>query len=207
MFLFFKKTKPVPLDLSMAVGISRTGFYPDECPSTPNHQMICVWPDDSDENTFFGKFMRLCAVRLLSGFPFVIEEVDNGKNSLLSEPALSNFISSGGTVIVTKKDVLCAISGTDQPRLLESIPVRDLCRYGYNIYAYRKPLPSDNLLSPATDFQTSPFALRLFCHEWHDYFLIETPEDIQPYIDIVQTLCDEQDRQLIFDFSNADTTE
>lgn len=207
MFCFFKKTKPMPLDLSMAVGISRTGFYPDERPSTPKHQMICVWPDDSDENTFFGRFMRLCVARLLADFPFVIEEVDNGKNSLLLEPALSDFISLGGTVIVPKQDVLRTISGTNQPRLLESIPVRDLCRYGYNIYAYQKPLPSDDLLNPAINFQTSPFALRLFCHEWHDYFLIETPENIQPYIDIVQTLCDEQDRRLIFEHNDLDVSE
>ena len=87
------------------------------------------------------------------------------------------------------------------------VPTRDLCKYGYNIYAYRQPLSNGELLDPATDFRKSPFVLRLFCHEWHDYFLIEAPEDIQPYIDTVQALCDEQGRRLIFECEKSHTIE
>jgi len=194
MFWFRRKVKPV-LELGNAINISKKTFYPEERPATPKHHMLCVAPDDGDEAECFSDFMRLCAERLLADFDFVVERVRFG--DIYQEMFIADFLDSGGKVVLPQKDILFAISGARGPRLVELVPNTNLGCYEYNIYAFSQPLTIEQMFDPGFNFQVSNFALRLFCHEQHDYFLMESTQDLEPFIDMIRSVCQEQGRELI----------
>lgn len=196
MFWFRRKGKPV-LEYSSAINISKNTFYPTEGPATPKHHMLCVAPNDGDEAKCFSKFMRLCAERLLAEYPFVVEQVRNAVEQLRSEHFIDEFLDSSGKVLLPTKERLLAISERQKMRLITLLPEQSLNYYWCDIYAFRDALSVEQLLDPAFDLQTSGFAIHLYCSEWHDYFLMESTQDLEPFVDVVRSVCQEQGRELI----------
>lgn len=198
--LFFRKKVPTPdSEPTMAVGLSKGGFYENDNPITPEHQMICVWPDDGDNTPFFSEFMRICVERLLAEYPFVVEQVRNAVEELRCESFINEFLDSGGKVVFSNKGHLLAISERQKLRLIKLLPERSLNYYWCEIYAFHTALPAERLLDPSFNLRTSGFALHLYCSEWHDYFLIESAQDLEPFIDVIRTVCQEQGRELIIE--------
>lgn len=196
MFWFGRKAKPV-LEFSNAINISKNTFYPEERPSSPKHHMLCVAPEDGDEAECFSDFMRLCADRLLAEYPFVVERVRNAVEKLRCESFINEFLESGGKIVLPQKDCLLALSERQKLRLITLLPDRSLSYYWCDIYAFCDTLPAEQLLDPSFDLQTSEFALHLSCSEWHDYFLMESTQKLDPFIDVIRSLCKEQGRELV----------
>ncbi len=198
MFWFHRKEEP-GWECSAAINISKNTFYAEERPATLKHQMLCVAPDDGSDVEWFGDFMRLCVERLLSNYSNVLEVAKDVNKELRREPFIADFLSNGGQVFLPQKEVLIARSGRQNSRLISLIPYPDLSCYGYDIYAFSQPVPIERLLDTTFDFRTSNFALRLFCSEWHDYFLMESTQDLEPFVDVIRAVCQEQGRDLIIE--------
>ena len=198
MVWFRRKERPAG-ECSTAINISKHPFYAEERPATPKHQMLCVAPDDGSDVEWFGNFMRLCVERLLSNYSNVLEVAEDVNKELRCEPFIADFLSSGGQVFLPQKEVLVALSGWQKPRLISLIPYPDLSCYGYDIYAFSQPVPVECLLDSTFDFHASEFALHLSCSEWHDYFLTESTQDLEPFVAVIRALCQEQGRELIVD--------
>ena len=198
MFWFRRKEGPA-WESSTAINISRNPFYEWERPTTPKHRMLCVAPHDGSDVEWFGGFMRLCVNRLLSNYSNVLEVAEDlpGSKELRCEPFITDFLSRGGQVLLPQKEVLIACSGWQKPRLISLIPYPDLSCYRYDIYAFSQPVPTECLLDTAFDFRTNDFVLHLSCSEWHDYFLMESTQNLEPFVDVIRTLCQEQGRELI----------
>lgn len=201
MFWFRRKEKPA-LEFSTAINISKNTFYPEERPTSPKHHMICVAPNDGDEAECFCDFMRLCAGRLLAEYPFVVEQVRNAVKQLRSEPFINEFLDSGGKVVLPNKERLLAISERQKLRLIALLPERSLNYYWCDIYAFRDALSVEQLLDSSFDLRASEFAIHLYCSEWHDYFLIESTQNLNPFIDVIRSVCQEQGRELIIESDN-----
>lgn len=60
-------------------------------------------------------------------------------------------------------------------------------------------LDAEHLLAPSFNLQADDFVLHLSCHEWHDYFLIESAQDLEPFVDVIRNVCQEQGRELIME--------
>lgn len=198
MFWFRKKGGPV-WECSTAINISKHPFYEWERPATSKHRMLCVAPDDGSDVEWFGDFMRLCVERLLSNYSDVLEVAKDVSVSheLRREPFITDFLSSAGQVLLPQEEVLIARSGWQKPRLISLIPYPDLSCYGYDIFAFSQPVPAECLLDTTFDFRASDFVLHLSCSEWHDYFLMESTQNLEPFIDMIRSVCQEQGRELI----------
>lgn len=199
MFLFRRKAPAPEPEPTMAVGLSKGAFYLNDMPVTPAHQIACVLPCDGDNAPGFSEFMRLCAERLLAEYPFVVEQIYDSADKLRGEPFIRDFLDGGGKVVLAQKEYLLAISERQKSHLISLLPERSLNYYGCDIYAFRDALPIDRLLDPSFDFCTSGFDLRLVCSEWHDYIQMESPQDFEPLVDVIRTLCQEQGRELIIE--------
>ena len=199
MFLFRRKAPAPQPEPTRAVGLSKGGFYNDDNPATPAHQMICVWPDDGDNTPFFSEFMRLCAERLLAEYPFVVEQMYDSADKLRCEPFIKDFLDGGGNVVLAQKEYLLAISDRQKSHLISLLPKRSLNYYGCDIYAFREALPIERLLDSSFDLRTSGFDLRLVCSEWHDYIQMESTQDLEPFIAVIRSVCQEQGRELIIE--------
>lgn len=198
MFWFRKKEIP-RWETSTDIIISKIPYEETGKPATPNHHMLCAFPKSLDEDESFGAFMRLCAKRLLAEYPFVVEQIRNAVEYLRGQPFIDEFLDSGGKVILPKKERLLAISEQQKLRLITLLPDRSLSGYWCDIYAFCNALPAGQLLDPSFDFQTSGFDLHLFCSEFHDYFLMESTQDLAPFVDVIRALCQEQGRELIIE--------
>jgi len=196
MFWFRRKKGPA-WECSTAINISKHPFYEWERPATSKHRMLCVAPDDGSDVEWFGGFMRLCVERLLSNYSNVLEVAKDIDNELRSEPFITDFLSDGGQVLLPRKKVLIARSGRQKPRLISLIPYPNLSGYWYDIFAFSQPVPAECLLDTTFDFRASDFVLHLSCSEWHDYFLMESTQDLEPFIDMIRSVCQEQGRELI----------
>ena len=197
MFWLRKKEKTV-WEPSTDIIISKTPYEETE-PATPNHHMLCVSPKYCDEDKAFSAFMRLCAKRLLAEYPFVVEQISNAVKHLRGQPFIDDFLDSGGKVIIPQQERLLAISEQQKLRLITLLPERSLSGYWCDIYAFCNALPAKQLLDPSFDLLTSGFDLHLFCSEFHDYFLMESTQDLAPFIDVIRTVCQEQERELILE--------
>ena len=198
--MFWPRRKEGPAwECSTAINISRNPFYEWERPTTPKHRMLCVAPHDGSDVEWFGGFMRLCVERLLSNYSNVLEVAEDlpGSKELRREPFITDFLSNGGQVVLPQKEVLVAHSGWQKPRLISLIPYPELSCYGYDIYAFSQPVPTECLLDTTFDFRASDFVLHLSCSEGHDYFLMESTQDLEPFIDMIRSVCQEQGRELI----------
>lgn len=200
MFLSRRKAPALEPEPTMAVGLSKGAFYLNDKPVTPAHQIACVLPCDGDNAPGFSEFMRLCAERLLAEYPFVVEQMYDSADKLRCEPFIKEFLDGGGKVILAKKEYLRAISGRQKSHLISLLPKRSLNYYGCDIYAFHEALPVDRLLDPSFDLQTSGFALRLVCSEWHDYIQMESVQNLEPFIDVIRSVCKEQGRELIIEY-------
>lgn len=198
MFWFRRKEGP-DWKCSTAINISKHPFYEWERSATPKHQMLCVSPDDGSDVEWFGSFMRLCVDRLLSNYSNVLEVAEDINKELRCEPFITDFLSGGGQVLLPQKKVLVASSGWKKPRLISLIPYPNLSCYGYDVYAFSQPVPVECLLDVTFDFRASNFDLHLFCSEWHDYFLMESTQDLEPFVDVIRSVCQEQERELIIE--------
>lgn len=200
MFWFHRKGGPA-WECSTAINISKHPFYAEERPATPKHQMLCVAPDDGSDVEWFGAFMRVCVERLLVNYSNVLEVAEDvsASKGLRCEPFITDFLSNGGQVLLPREKVLIARSGWQKPRLISLIPYPDLSCYGYDIYAFSQPVPVECLLDTTFDFRASDFVLHLFCSEWHDYFLMESMQDLEPFVDVIRSVCQEQGRELIIE--------
>lgn len=198
MFWFRRKEGPA-WECSTAINISKHPFYEWERPATSKHRMLCVAPDDGSDVEWFGNFMRLCVDRLLSNYSNVLEVAKDVSTSheLRCEPFIADFLSNGGQVLLPQKEHLVACSGWQTLRLISLIPYPDLSCYWYDIYAFSQPVPTEWLFDTTFDFRASDFALHLSCNEWHDYFLMESTQDLEPFVDVIRTVCQEQGRELI----------
>lgn len=198
--LLFRRKAPAPEpEPTMAVGLSKGAFYLNDEPVTPAHKMACVWSYDGDNAPGFSEFMRLCAERLLAEYPFVVEKMYDSADKLRCEPFIKDFLDGGGKVVLAQKECLLAISEQQKSHLISLLPKRSLNYYGCDIYAFREALPVEWLLDPAFDLKTSGFTLRLACSEWHDYIQMESTQDLEPFVDVIRTLCQEQGRELIIE--------
>lgn len=197
--LWLHRKKKTVLEPSTTITISKNTFYEEEHPATSNHHMLCVAPKDGDESEGFGNFMRLCAEQLLSGYPNVLEAAEYVTDELHRESFVSDFVNNGGRIFLPRKDVLFALSGQQAPRLISYIPSPNLCRYAYDIFAFSHTIDTSHLFVPSFDLQTSDFALHLFCHEQHDYFLMESTQALDPLIAVIRSVCQKQNRALIIE--------
>jgi len=196
MFWFRRKKGPA-WECSTAINISKHPFYEWERPATSKHRMLCVAPDDGSDVEWFGGFMRLCVERLLSNYSNVLEVAKDIDNELRSEPFITDFLSDGGQVLLPRKKVLIARSGRQKPRLISLIPYPNLSGYWYDIFAFSQPVPAECLLDTTFDFRASDFVLHLSCSEGHDYFLMESTQDLEPFVEVIRSVCQEQGRELI----------
>lgn len=196
MFWFRKKENPA-LEFSNTINISKSTFYPEERPTSPKHHMLCVAPNDGDEAECFSGFMRLCAERLLAEYPFVVERVRNAAEQLRCEPFIDEFLDNGGKVVLPNNEHLLAISERQKLRLITLLPERSLNYYWCDIYAFHSALAAEQLLDTTFDFRASNFGLHLYCSEWHDYFLMESTQNLEPFVDVIRSVCQEQGRELI----------
>lgn len=199
MFLFRRKAPAPEPEPTMAVALSKGAFYLNDQPVTPVHKMACVLPCDGDNAPLFSEFMRLCAERLLAGYPFVVEQMYDSADKLRCEPFIKDFLDGGGKVVLAQKEYLLAISDRQKSHLISLLPERSLSWYGCDIYAFREALPIELLLDSSFDLRTSGFDLRLVCSEWHDYIQMESTQDFEPFIDVIRAVCQEQGRELIVD--------
>lgn len=184
----------------------------------PAKNVITISPyyndhDPIQDDTFYD-FRRTCTAQILSRFPFIVEEVFEGYDSVvvgrwpfrktqrepvavLDKPYAVKFQKLGGRVCCPEKNVLLALSEYDGLKIFSLM--EDLILYaampGYSAYAtWEKPSGWD---SGAIEMDKKSFAVRLFCRDSSDYILIETPEEPQGYIDLVRGLCEQENRELI----------
>ena len=107
------------------------------------------------------------------------------------------FQQLGGRVCCPEKNVLLALSEYNAPKIFSLIeePILYAAMPGYRAYAaWKKPSGWD---SGAVEISKMSYDMRLICRDSSDFLLIETSEDPQVYIDLVQALCRLESRELI----------
>lgn len=173
-----------------AVRLCQGPFYHRERPLAAGRHLLHIRPCIEDDDPTFPRFMRVCGGRLLAPFPFVVEQVASSEDAARM-PFIAEYRAKGGRTACLEPSTLSAISGLGGPRLLPLLPEDDLLREGYCGYGYERALLE------LTRLETSPFSLRIFCHETHDYMEIETPGEPQGQIDTIRTLCGEEGWELV----------
>lgn len=183
-----RNTELISTDITVRIG----GFYSHEKPAHPANQLLCMEPRYEDSDPGFPQFMRLCGAQILSQYSFVLEHLESFKDSLEHAPFAAVYQSLGGNVICRTASTLISVSEYDNPKLLQLIPEDSLLQYRYYGYGYCQALSKPNF----AQLEKSPFDVRVFCHELHDYLLIEVPGSVQNCIDQIKTLCEKEGRQL-----------
>jgi hypothetical protein len=150
--------------------------------------LLHIRPCIEDDDPAFPRFTRACGERLLAPFPFVVEQVASSEDAARMS---AEYRAKGGRTACLEPSTLLAISGLGGPRLLPLLPEDDLLRGGYCGYGFERAV------SELTRLETSPFSLRIFCHEAHDYMEIETPGEPQGQIDTIRALCGEEGWKLV----------
>ena len=184
----YRNTELISTDITVRIG----GFYSHEKPAHPANQLLCMEPRYEDSDPGFPQFMRLCGAQILSQYSFVLEHLESFKDSLEHAPFAAGYQSLGGNVICRTASTLISVSEYDSPKLLQLIPEDSLLQYRYYGYGYCQVLSKPNF----AQLEKSPFDVRIFCHELHDYLLIEGADDVQKCIDQIKTLCEKEGRQL-----------
>lgn len=180
--------------ISTGIVVRTGGFYFHEKPANPTNQLLCVEPRYEDSDPGFPQFMRLCGAQILSQYSFVLEHLESCKDfpELEHAPFAAAYQALGGNIICQTASTLLSVSEYDSPKLLQLIPEDDLLRYAYYGYGYYQALSKPNF----AQLEKSPFDVRIFCHELHDYLLIEVSGDAQNCINQIKTLCEKERRQL-----------
>ena len=183
-----RDAEQISTDITVRMG----GFYSHEKPAHPANQLLCVEPRFEDSDPGFPQFMRLCGAQILSQYAFVLEHLESFQDSLEHAPFAAGYQALGGNVISRTASTLISVSEYDSPKLLRLIPEDSLLQYSYNGYGYCQTPSEPNF----AQLEKRPFDVRIFCHELHDYLLIEVPGDVQNCIDQIKTLCEKEGRRL-----------
>ena len=183
-----RDTELINTDITVRMG----GFYFHEKPAHPANQLLCMEPRYEDSDPGFPQFMRLCGAQILSQYSFVLEHLASCNGSLEYAPFAAAYQALGGNIICPTSSTLISASEHDSPKLLQLIPEDSLLQYQYNGYGYCQALSKPNF----AQLEKSPFDVRVFCHELHDYLVIEVPGSVQNCIDQIKTLCEKEGRQL-----------
>ena len=186
-----------------AICMSLNGFYYNEIPVSPQYRMLCIHPYEEDCDPTFSDFALRCAARILEDHPFVLESI------VRCDPAYSP--DCRWLVHVdhnTQREYILAESSRllaklEKPALAELIPEFDRNYFEYEFFAYRKAFTAEDILRQKDDLRKSGFVLRIFCHEIHDYLLVETTEDPMICAEYIQELCVQEGRKLIFNHTRS----
>lgn len=191
-----KEPEPVFQVPDTAIHLCYGGFYDNEKPIRPTNQMLCVHPYEEDNDITFLAFARRCASLILADYPFVLESVIGNDYGGDCSPLIEAHRNAGGQFIIAEKHRLLA--RVTAPTLLTLMPEYEHPFYECEFYAYRKELSNAQVQAIANDLRNSDFALRIYYHACHDYFLMETAEDPLLYIRHIQELCSQEWRTIFY---------
>ena len=178
-----------------AIHLCSGGFYHDEKPISSSHQMLCLYPHEVDGDISFAEFALRCAGLILANYPFILESII-GCDAYSPDcyPLIELHRSTGRQFLLAKKNRLLAT--VHAPTLVNLISEYDRRFFECEFYSYREVLSVEQVHSAANDLRNSNFSLRIYYHECHDYFLIETSEDPSTCIKHIQGLCSREGRKL-----------
>lgn len=196
MFWNHKRKKPAPVFQApdTAVHLYLGGFYYDEKPISSSYQMLCMHPQDITGDPTFLAFALRCAKLILADYPFVLESVIGNDYEADCSPIIEAHRNSGGQFILAEK--LRLLARVNTPTLLTLMPEYEHPFYECEFYAFREELANARVQAIANNLRNSEFALRIFYHACHDYFLIETAEDPLPCIKHIQDICSQEGRKI-----------
>lgn len=196
MFWNRKRKKPVPEcpTSDTAVCLHHRGFYYDEKPIHSSYQMLSIFPHDVDGDITFLEFSLRCASLILADYPFVLESVIGNDHLADCSPIIEAHRNSGGQFILAEK--LRLLARVTTPTLVTQMPEYEHWLYECEFYAYREELSNVQVQAIANNLRNSEFALRIFYHSCHDYFLIETAEDPLLCIKHIQDICSQEGRKI-----------
>lgn len=178
----------------IAIHLNSSGFYQNERPKSRQYQMYSVYPYEEDNDISFLAFALRCAKLILADYPFVLESIIGNDYEADCSPIIEAHRNSGGQFILAEK--LHLLARVTTPTLLTLMPEYEHPFYECEFYAYRDELPNVQVQAIASDLRNSEFALRIFYHACHDYFLIETAEDPLPCIKHIEELCLQESRKI-----------
>lgn len=136
---------------------------------------------------------RLVQLLILADYPFVLESVIGNDHLADCSPIIEAHCNSGGQFILAGK--LRLLARVTTLTLVTRMPEYEHWLYECEFYAYREELSNVQVQAIANNFRNSEFALRIFYHACHDYFLIETAEDPLPCIKHIQDICSQEGRK------------
>jgi hypothetical protein len=197
MFWNRKRKEPVPECPApdTAVCLHLGGFYYDEKPIRPSYQMLSLYPHEIiDGDPTFLAFVLRCASLILADYPFVLESVIGNDHLADCSPIIEAHRNSGGQFFLAEK--LRLLARVNAPTLVTRMPEYEHEFYEWEFYAYREELSNVQVQAIANNLRSSEFALRVFYHACHDYFLIETAEDPIPCIKRIEELCSQEGRKI-----------
>jgi len=190
-----KERPSVFKDSDKAIHLCPGGFYHDEKPIRPLHQLLCIYPHEVDGDISFAEFALRCAGRILTDYPFVLESIiGRDTHSPDCRPLIESHCSAGGQFLLAEKTRLLA--KVNAPTLVKLIHEYDRRFFECEFYAYREELSGPQMQAAVCDLRNSDFALRIFYHECHDYLLIETAEDPLSCTKSIQEICSLEGRKI-----------
>lgn len=192
---------PEFVGLDRAICMSLSGFFMMKYLSIPGIRCSACTPMRKTAILLFQT--SRCAAHILEDHPFVLESI------VRCDPPYSPDCrwlvhvdhNTQREYILTEPSRLLA--RLEKPALAELIPEFDRNYFEYEFFAYRKAFTAEDILRQKDDLRKSGFVLRIFCHEIHDYLLVETTEDPMICAEYIQELCVQEGRKLIFNHTRS----
>ena len=181
-----------------AICLSMSGFYYSELPISPQYRMLSIYPYEEDCDPTFSDFALRCAFRILEDHPFALESVFGWDPPNSPDCRWLVYVDRNAEreyILAETRQILAIL---EKPALAELIPEFDSDYFECEYFAYREAFSGEDILRQKDDLRKSDFALRVSCHQSHDYLLIETAEDPKICAEYIQELCTQEERKLVF---------